>query len=37
MKFIATLRKILGALTDALNKGRKAGLWDRRNGPPPVP
>jgi len=37
MGWLLKVRKILGAITDALIKGRKAGLWDRRNGPPPTP
>lgn len=37
MNWLLKLRKILGALTDALIKGRQAGLWDRKNGPPGGP
>ena len=33
MKFLLALRKILGAITDALTKGRQAGLWDKKQGP----
>lgn len=33
MKWLTTLRKILGALTDLLLKGRQAGLYDQQNGP----
>jgi hypothetical protein len=30
---LTKLRKILGALTDALNIGRSKGWWSKRNGP----
>lgn len=33
MKWWLAVRKILGALTDALNVGRAAGLWNKGKGP----
>lgn len=30
MGWLLKLRRILGAITDALLKGRTAGLWDRK-------
>lgn len=35
MKFLQALRKILGALTDVLIKGRQAGLYDEATNPRP--
>ena len=36
MKFpsLKTIRKVLGKLTDLLLKGREAGLYDKKHGPP---
>lgn len=35
MKFWLVLRKILGAITDVLIKGREAGLYDQKTNPRP--
>jgi hypothetical protein len=33
MGFLLKVRKILGTLTDLLNKGRQLGLWNEKNRP----
>lgn len=35
MSWLKRVRRILGALTDILLRGRERGWWDRGHGPPP--
>ena len=32
MTFLSKVRKLLGLITDALLKGREAGLWNKKPG-----